>query len=239
MPGNERNESFGCFVSPTAVRTAKNDDIHRLCFMTTTSGAFRGQPPSSAGQMENLEGVLNMGHKSNKYMSYPLKRVPNLGREMCNYSIDFRKKPFRDGELNTWMCSQLREHGNSGSTFTASLPSSKTQYAADFIGRDSDTMRKARQKSQEPPHRHCDTGRLLVTKSFSQSTHGAPSPEVNSKGQLMRPSHSLVNPKSHWEDAMRTTYSGDFMKRTTKADGRHRRRPSSSCSEPSLLSTTA
>uniref|UniRef100_A0A7S1QJN6 Uncharacterized protein n=1 Tax=Alexandrium catenella TaxID=2925 RepID=A0A7S1QJN6_ALECA len=233
------NESFGCFVSSTAVRTAsRDDDIKRLCFMTTASGDFRGQPLTPDGQMENMEGVLTMGHKTNKYMSYPLKRVPNFGRDFCNYSFDFRKKPFGDNALNHHTCQQLREYGTAGNIVTAKLPFSKTQYAAEFVARDEDAMKKAKGRSQEPPHRYCEDVRLLTTKSFSQFTHSVPSPEVRSKGQLLRPSSSLVRPQNHWEDAMRTTYGGDFMKRAGK-ESRRRRKPSSSLSEPSLLSAAA
>lgn len=232
------NESFGCFVSPTAVRTTSSkDDIKRLCFQTTTRDDFRGRPLAPEGACESLEGVLTMGHKSNKYMSYPLKRVPNFGRDFCNYSLDFRKKPFGDNALNNSTCSELREYGTTGNIVTAKLPFSKTLNQSEFPHRDEEQMARARQKSQEPPHRYCENGRSFVTKSFSQSMHAAPSPEVSSKGQTMRPSSSLANPRNHWADAMRTTYGGDFRK-GAGSEGRRRRGPSSSLSasysEPTL-----
>jgi len=235
------NESFGCFVSQAAVRTTLGpEDLKRLCFSTTNEGDFRGRPLEPDGQMENMSGVRELGKKSNKYMSYPEKRVPNFDRRSCSYSQDFWKKPFGDNEVNKFAHNQLREMGTCGSITTASLPFSRTTHAEDFRQLQADQIRNARQKSQVPPHRYCDNGRLLITKSFSQSMHGAPSSEVNVKGQFMRPSDSLANAKSHGV-LPRTTYNSTFHRRPglePREARSYRRTPQYSFSDSSLLSAT-
>mmetsp|Transcript_71094 Transcript_71094/g.230042 ORF Transcript_71094/g.230042 Transcript_71094/m.230042 type:complete len:232 (-) Transcript_71094:120-815(-) len=225
------NESFGCFVSQTAARSsAAQDDFRKLFFQTTYGGDMRGQSLAPEGQMESMEAVLTMGHKSNKYLNYQMKRVPNFSKEFCGYSSDYSHKPNGDNHFNSHLRERLRETGSSGSLITADLPFTKTNYASDFARHEKERMRSAKQKCQYPPHRYCDPGRMLVTQSLSQTMHSAPSPEMNAKGQNLRPSTCFVRSSSHVGDFLKTTYGKDFVRR--EAHGRLRSQHSHS--EPAL-----
>lgn len=178
--------------------------------------------------MENMGGVLHMGQKTSKYMEYPVRQAPHFGREACQYSKDFARKPEGDFVLNNEVGEQLREKGTNGSTVIVSQSSTaKSSYAEEF---GTHNTSRAKRDTLFPEHRYPEGGKFLYGKSLSQSIHFAPSSEVRWKGNDMRPTSALVNPRSNWEDAMKTTYRGDFLKR----DRPRRRTPTHSFSDPNL-----
>jgi len=208
MPGNS---SFGVFVSPKAHGKTSKDELRKLCFQSSTSHAFRGLPAAKDGQMESMEAVLTMGHKSNKYLGHQTKEVPNFGRQHCEYSEAFCRKPVTDSELNSQMRELFIEMGSSGTIVTADLPSTKSTHADDFRAHDRASRRRAKMKSAAPKQRYHNDKRLLETQSFSQTMHAAPSRDSWARGQSMRPVSQLDRVHNSLGDSFRTIYGKDFV----------------------------
>jgi len=205
------NSSFGVFVSAKAHGNTSKDELRKLCFQSSTGHAHRGLPAARDGQMESMEAVLTMGHKSNKYLSYQLKEVPNFGRQHCGYSESFCRKPLSDTEFNGQMRERLNELGSSGTIVTADLPSSKSTHADSFHAHDRASRRRAKMKSAAPKQRYHNDKRLLETQSFSQTMHAAPSRDSWARGKSVRPVDELDRAQNSLGDSFRTIYGKDFV----------------------------
>lgn len=117
MPGPHK--SYGCFTSPTAVKSRSTQELQQLYFQTTSSNAYTKENVkiSPRGRHDNFSHIHNIGNTATKWMPFQYKQAPLLGKDSCMYGKDFYTKPSDYME-----CKSMAEHFKGSRHRINSLP---------------------------------------------------------------------------------------------------------------------
>ncbi|CAE8711265.1 unnamed protein product, partial [Polarella glacialis] len=168
------NDSFGVFISQTAVATLSKDDINRLTYATTTGNTFCGSQisPEDRDKNESFMEVYSTGRRATKYMGYPMKKAPNFDRSSSRYYSEYVAFPLGDSKANNASAKNYKEAGSSRARNGGKLDG-RTSYMQEFGNKlTTEQMENAKGISAEPLQ---DTlkvvsGKLLYNTALSHDT---------------------------------------------------------------------
>eukprot|EP00931_Biecheleriopsis_adriatica_P124101 TRINITY_DN991_c0_g1_i1.p1 TRINITY_DN991_c0_g1~~TRINITY_DN991_c0_g1_i1.p1 ORF type:complete len:251 (+),score=46.47 TRINITY_DN991_c0_g1_i1:67-753(+) len=220
-------DSFGVFISPSAVEKQGKEDLHRLTYRTTSGTAFSGRQIAREDRPESYEEVLAVGHRTTKYMGYPLKLAPLLDRTACKYSQEFDRKPLGDSIGNNEMAKNFKL-GKGGATRSKSAAAldGRTSYGEDFgTFHTGEGLARAKQPLQLKDGANFAGQKLLFTTSMSHDLFKA-HPELGKgfSAKDLKPKDYLGVPRTAPADPMRSLYGVEFVPKEIRRKKGDRRR---------------
>lgn len=214
------NDSFGVFVSSHAVSQQSKEDIHRLCFQTTTGGTFDRKEVTGDERGESADEVYEIGKRVTKYHPFPLKVAPNWDRSACRYSSEFVKKPIGDCIANNQLAAIYKTKSGGTSGKSGAQLNAKSLYEEEFCQtRSLEDLRRAKPEAVVPkPNSMSSTGgRLLFTSSISHQMYQA-RPELGKSLSAadLRPKGFLEIPRTAPAVPLTSTYGQDFSPKASQ-----------------------
>jgi len=206
--------SGGGFPSSSSLKSRSSEDLRRLYYQTTSSGAFskrNAKTHSPRGRSEDMGQILNIGSANTKYMPVQLNHSPLANKNDCQYTKDFFKKPsecrenralavcFSGAKVQVTPAPMLETTSHQTQNF-------KCPSKAQLAGASQHSSAPATGKTQI----NVVTNNSLETKSSSHQSLRAP-PRFKPTQRAVAPLPNLAVPRGQdCTDCFRTSYASEF-----------------------------
>eukprot|EP00747_Dinoflagellata_sp_TGD_P182416 gnl/TRDRNA2_/TRDRNA2_36662_c0_seq1.p1 gnl/TRDRNA2_/TRDRNA2_36662_c0~~gnl/TRDRNA2_/TRDRNA2_36662_c0_seq1.p1 ORF type:complete len:336 (+),score=38.02 gnl/TRDRNA2_/TRDRNA2_36662_c0_seq1:128-1009(+) len=184
--GNDKNTSYGVFVSVSATHDFSLEDNKKLYFSTNSREAL---PWRESVYTENYDEIHNMGKKKDgKYMKFQLNTAPLVDRSACKYTRDYPARPLGDHICNHGLAKTFRGppvQKTPGITFGKS-----SCYTDTFVRYEPDRMKQAQQPNCKPPRGLTNTlpsGESTEMQTHAEMNYTCPPKEFTARGGKVKP----------------------------------------------------